>query len=385
MAINASIVEALLYEDESTTLDFKRDQYPFEGASDKQKSELLKDILAFANAWKRSDAYILIGVKEVKGGKSTVVGLSEHLEDASIQQFVNSKTQRPVSFSYIALELEGKQVGVLHIPIQIRPLYLNRDYGHLKKNFVYIRRGSSTEEASPDEIAKMGETLASDNDLQPLLDLQFGNGKQRSLLGTSVAIQTARLNIPSDDEIPDHGLQHFQMGYISTSIDMPGNNKDYYREFAAFCKRRLFLESVDFAVTNSGTKIATDVRFEIEVPDANKKFLFCNEADLPEEPNMNFIKVIQPLNRIGLHSDMEVEFIGDRWFVTGNIGKIQPKQTKWTPCSLFVGSNQSSDILLPVRIFADNLQEPKQLNMNLHIEVVEKNIDVNQLIGESGE
>jgi predicted HTH transcriptional regulator len=55
-------LDALLSEDEGTALDFKRDQYPFEDATDEQKSEFLKDILAFANAWRRSNAYILIGV-----------------------------------------------------------------------------------------------------------------------------------------------------------------------------------------------------------------------------------------------------------------------------------------------------------------------------------
>ena len=48
--MNAVLMEELLNEDESATLDFKRDQYPFDNATDEQKGELLKDILAFANA-----------------------------------------------------------------------------------------------------------------------------------------------------------------------------------------------------------------------------------------------------------------------------------------------------------------------------------------------
>lgn len=39
-----TLLEQLLNEDESSSLDFKRDQYPFyDGASHEQKSELLKD------------------------------------------------------------------------------------------------------------------------------------------------------------------------------------------------------------------------------------------------------------------------------------------------------------------------------------------------------
>jgi predicted HTH transcriptional regulator len=86
--MDLKLFEALLYEDESETLDFKRDQYPFSQASDEQKSELLKDIVGFANAWRRADAYLLIGVEQARGGRSKVVGVSEHLPDHSLQQFV---------------------------------------------------------------------------------------------------------------------------------------------------------------------------------------------------------------------------------------------------------------------------------------------------------
>lgn len=75
------MIDQLLFEEEGNTFDFKSEQYRFSGATDEEKVELLKDIIAFANAWRRTDAYILIGVKEVKGGRSEVVGISEHLDD----------------------------------------------------------------------------------------------------------------------------------------------------------------------------------------------------------------------------------------------------------------------------------------------------------------
>jgi hypothetical protein len=37
-------VEELLYEEEGTTLDFKREQYKYSGASDYEKSELWKSL-----------------------------------------------------------------------------------------------------------------------------------------------------------------------------------------------------------------------------------------------------------------------------------------------------------------------------------------------------
>ncbi len=62
--MDTELIEHLLHEDEGVELDFKQEQYPFNNADDAAKSELLKDILAFVNAWRRSTAYILIGVEE---------------------------------------------------------------------------------------------------------------------------------------------------------------------------------------------------------------------------------------------------------------------------------------------------------------------------------
>ena len=156
MPLDLRLIERLLHEPEGTSLDFKSDQYPFELATDDEKSELLKDILAFANSWRRTTAYILIGVAEVRGRRSNVVGVSTHLDDAKLHQFVNGKTQRPVDFSYQVIPIDGTTIGAIAIPLQVRPTYLKRRYGKLREHEVLIRDGSSTRAATPDEIAQMG-------------------------------------------------------------------------------------------------------------------------------------------------------------------------------------------------------------------------------------
>lgn len=156
MPLDPDFIEKLLFEDEGITLDFKSSQYPFEGADNNGKSELLKDILAFTNAWRDKTAYILIGVEERKGGRSKVVGISKDLDDAQLQQFVNAKIQRPIMFSYHTHLINGDKIGVISIAVQKRPVYLTTKFGKLEKNTVYLRRGSSTDTAKPDEIAQMG-------------------------------------------------------------------------------------------------------------------------------------------------------------------------------------------------------------------------------------
>ena len=138
--MDAALFESLLHEDESETLDFKKRRYVFSKATDHEKSELLKDILGFANAWRRTDAYILIGVEEVRGGRSRVIGIADHLQDHALQQFVHSRTNRRVSFGYRAFEFEGKQVGVTFIDQRERPVWLKADYGKLRQEQVYVYR-----------------------------------------------------------------------------------------------------------------------------------------------------------------------------------------------------------------------------------------------------
>src|SRR3972149_4601108 len=106
--MDPTLFEQLLYEEEGTTLDFKAEQYRFARASDNDKSEFLKDIIGFANALRRTDAYILIGVHEVRGGRSDVMGIGEQLDDHSLQQFVASLTNRTVRFGYEAFTFGGK-------------------------------------------------------------------------------------------------------------------------------------------------------------------------------------------------------------------------------------------------------------------------------------
>ena len=180
MPIDENLLERLLHEEEGAALDFKRDQYPFARTDDETKSEILKDILAFSNAWRRTTAYILIGVEEVKGGRSRIVGVNAHLDDAHLHQFVNRKTNRAIEFSYRPFRAEGVEIGVIEIPEQERPFYLTKRFGKVEKDTVYKRDGSSTAVASLEEIARMG--AAQEIHGTPQLVLEWADIENRVVL-----------------------------------------------------------------------------------------------------------------------------------------------------------------------------------------------------------
>jgi hypothetical protein len=160
--MDEALFSTLIRKSESDTLDFKGQQYAYSGGSQEQKAELLKDILAFANAWKETEAYILIGVKEKNGRAYEFPGITTHLADNDLQEFVNKKTNRPVAFSVEAITFKGVDLDIICIDrSQARPIFLKGNFGKLKNGEVYIRRGSSTDVADADEISEMGKAAVS--------------------------------------------------------------------------------------------------------------------------------------------------------------------------------------------------------------------------------
>lgn len=125
-----NLIESLLYRSEDTSVDYKSEQYifskqdlPEDGLSKQEraarletkKSELLKDVLAMANAWREGPAYILLGFRENKPHQPTLVGLdpSRLYDDAQFQQFIGSKVNAPLHFKYAVREYQGESPRVL--------------------------------------------------------------------------------------------------------------------------------------------------------------------------------------------------------------------------------------------------------------------------------
>jgi hypothetical protein len=249
--MNANQLSTFLWQNESETLDFKRDQYPFDSGTEEDRSELLKDIMAFANAWRTSDAHILIGVQEVKGSRALVVGAG-HLLNRTLQTFVQSKVNRPITFSYEPVEFESKSIGVVTIPVQDRPFFLTKNYGRLKAETVYIRRGDTTSTANPDEVAQMGVKLQSGR-AQPVLEFAFADLEKRSKLATSPVFQTLCLEVPEDAEIPGYGNNY---GVIARIND---ENEDFYFDLAVYLRDVTHLRALGVTVANTSRVTAQQV------------------------------------------------------------------------------------------------------------------------------
>jgi hypothetical protein len=369
-----SLIEGLLFEAESAELDFKREQYVFEGADDRGKSELLKDILAFANAWRRTDAYILIGVQEVKEGESSVVGIEKHIDDATLQQFVNAKTNRPVLFSYTPTSFRSKQIGVIHIPVQDRPVFIMRDYGRLNKNVVYLRRGSSTDEARPDEIARMGQAFGESLTLKPLLAPLLATGSDWSDFAEATSFETTRLLHPDITTLPDYSAPRAGGPLGMMNASMTQVDPDYYRDKAEYFRFALKLKPVRFSVRNDGTALASGVKLVIRVDDPEHMIEFISGLNQPKSPRKEWspLQSIRPISFNKPKQDIEVIRTNAGWTVNAFFGKIQAKDSAVTLNELFVGRLTSGVVKLPVSVFADELSSPVVSTLTINYSVADR-------------
>lgn len=351
--MNEVLMEELLNEEESATLDFKRDQYPFAGATDEQKSELLKDILAFANAWRRTDAYILIGIDEVKGGRSKVEGVTNHLNDNDLQQFVLSKANRPLTFSYEAFSFESKQVGVIKIPVQQRPFFIKKKFGRLEPNVVYIRRSSSTGIADLDEVAKMGAPISGQILESPKLELQFANVENKILLGRDIEITSTVIDYDKSQIKSRHYSPFEATAYMY--------NKDFEIEMAKYIAVTSAVRPIGFHIKNTSSILAGNVRLEINTK-REKEVTVFDEIGYPLRPRRNRMSIPNILN-----PNIRVESHRDNWRLVAQFGNIQPKASKWSNRVFYIGAMKPLKLEFEAVIYADNLPEPISVPLSINI------------------
>lgn len=276
-------LEQLRYKGEGADLDFKQAQYPFSGATDHQKSELLKDILAMANAYRTGPGYILIGFKDRTPHPAEVVGIAvgDHIDDAAIQQFVRSKVDSVLEFQYEERLFDGEHVAIITIPKQARPFAPNRDYGKLKKNAVYVRRGSSTDEASMSEMSKMVLADAGSSKTARV-DLRIESEKNEPLPAHLT------LSFLEFDSLPDYVEDNWvDMG---NGLRMPFNsmrlvNRHYYRESAAYHATMNRVVFVRLSLANRSDFALGEVKLELLcLALQGKRVQMLRSDELPEKP-----------------------------------------------------------------------------------------------------
>jgi hypothetical protein len=373
--MKTQLLESLLYEEESPTLDFKKEQYPFSKASEEEKSELVKDILGFANAWRRSDAYILIGVEEVRGGKSEVIGIQNHLDDHTLQQFINSLTNQPVRFHYEAATIEGKQVGVIRIEQQTRLIYLKKKYGKLDKDKVYVRRGSSTDPQKPATLDEIAQMRVEPEDIDANLAVVFSNPDTKELIGSHLSIEAELCNLPPS--LPDLPRN----SYILDSISAYRTNHQYYRELAHYIYVCKLFRPVRLSISNVGRVAARNVRVEFSV-NSLMQIEMLQKENLPQMPKKQSLGPELNLNRMRFTKtpgNVCINQTTDQLTIEIDCGDLQPGRRIFSDV-FYIGKKTENCDNIVGAVYADNLPCPSELNLTISASLSKSSLTVEDLM-----
>jgi len=315
--ISEEVFEKWLYACEGESIDFKRDQYKFVNAENHEKAELLKDILAMANSWCDSDAYIVIGIEERSEKPNILHGITDHIDDAWLQEFVSYKTNQICKFEYLTHTTRGLTLGIIKVPRQLRPVYLKRDFGFLKANEVHVKRGSSTAIASLEEIAIM-RIEAKDN-RRPNLRLAFYDEQTGASLEDSIEQTTSELVVT--DGIPDYGITGGMSGWEAVA-DITAN-RDYFREAIQYVNFYQAYLPLTFTLENTGDIEAVNIRIEIEFP-TTVTDLRTNEVNKPEANKM--LGSGHVISHLPWESAFSIYSHEDKWVVETNLERLHAKR-----------------------------------------------------------
>lgn len=363
------LIETLLYKGEGPTLDYKVQQYPHDGASPEAKGELLKDILAFANAWRQEDAYILIGINN----SGELIGLDKDLDDSRLQQFINGKTNAPVHFSYRSLTYQGILLGLYTIALQERAIYAKQPYGKVSADTVYVRRGSSTAIAKPEEIAKMGaDRLEKTQAHAPNLSLRIVGPD--NVVSDSIYFEYRNVIIEDQENLPDYEEQLYVRTHNELFPVLP--NASYYTQLASYLQQSQGTIGFHLQIINTGTSLANDVKIYMTIP-IMEHVQLIKKIDLLEKPQ----KRRKPsssghLIELPSVSPDGVVISSKRETITAifHIGKIQAGETLETNTVYLVRPPQCLESI-DIRILSDQLRGP--LDLKIPTTIVERKLTLN--------
>lgn len=371
--IGPELIRRLLLKGEGNDVDFKQEQYPFPHGPEPKRAEILKDILAFANAWRTDDAYILIGVGEDEQKRPVVLGTEDHFNPADLQQYVNAnggKLNRPADFHYVIVDLDGKRIGVLHVPLQNRPLFAKKNMGFdpvnrnrpptILENTVYYRRGDSTFIATPDETIEMFRADSQPVVRHPALELEFADPFLRTRLGL-------QLNLALDGRkcVDAPRLEGRPDMFDMMPVLGRGTNADYYRELVAFVHLYRTHPPVGFTIRNTGTAVASNVVVELPFEDA-QRVTIIRQREFPHPPrrstSLTDNLVLPPIEFDG--KGIHVEKRGHSVVLLIHFGRVQAGQQAFA--DEYVHLMPSGLHELTANIRADELAQPVSVPLEIN-------------------
>lgn len=140
---------------ENEFVDFKLKTY----GKDLSNSELVKDVVAFANGEAKGDKYIIFGLDDES---KEVVGISdtEKFEPSVIENSMDGRVEPRIRIECGEIQLDGKRVAYIKIPEKNdNPPYIIKTAGgknqSIRQGDIFVRVGTSNRKANREDLDRM--------------------------------------------------------------------------------------------------------------------------------------------------------------------------------------------------------------------------------------
>jgi|AntRauTorcE11897_2_1112592.scaffolds.fasta_scaffold03719_6 uncharacterized protein YccT (UPF0319 family) len=404
--------DLIAYENEHTYLDFKAIQYTKE-----KHEDLLKDLIAIANAAGNQDRHIILGVNYKNNGERDIVGIKDEdfIDSAQYQQLAYENIEPKINFDYFAYNFKGDTIGILKISdCNDKPYMMKKDYNGLNKGNAFIRRGDSQDRLTRSDLDKISEARKQKNELSDKILIGF-DGKDFSqtlkipyLASFKLPSQKARDKIESILEekkeklrkkeeklhssnlsatqkslleLQNHNLLEKSALYNASNIigrtpledrpikELKEDLKKVEETYKADNDHEIFeirSEKINFTILNKGESYLEDTLVKVFFPNKNNFIVAEKIFQKPSKANL----------LIGLGTGYpDVKKYEDKTVVSSQIGNLKHHlpQTIFAEPLRVVANKEllDSSINIEVKIFAKNLENA--LEFKFKIEIVEQN------------
>ncbi len=390
-----NIDDLIEYNDENLNLDFKGAQY----TRDKH-ADLIKDIIAMANADTNDECYIIIGVIRNDEGQKELRGIDREkfIDDANYQQLIRENVEPDVTFEYFLHEYDGKCFGVFRIGnCDDKPYMMRKDYKALKKGDSWIRKGSHQPRMIRRDFDAIYERKMASIGFNGDIEILFEENKS-----DSITIPTAgEFTLPSEREAKEirrvieekknpsmkkltildlyyssgldtfYALQGGKPYHKRTLEELEENLKNVSKDFAADDAYFCFEENgykFNIILHNMGEQYIEDGRIRVHIPKVDGLLVAPNVTVEPYRDSYGFNTFIYPEFRSKYPEVTESE---KYTVITEEVGDIKhhiPISAFGEPVRIFFNSSlQGESIEIVCEILGKNLKKPITKIIKIHL------------------
>lgn len=399
--------DLILWENENTFLDFKREEY-----RKGEKQKLIKDIMAMANAPDEQTKYIIIGVEDEPGKERNLIGVESIEDQANIENIIQENIEPHINFKYYLHKLKDKNFGIIEIyGNDNRPYMMKKDFKPLNVGEIWIRKGSRQSRMNREDLDRL---ISNKKNNIFYGKVKLGFGKKLESTFSFIVPKIDKGNIPSEVKKRFYeekllklrkyianenitglkkkiGFDNLFAEYDSNSKSIKiGNNelgipnrlneeeilkrienikKNYYEEDKYFYFEKISLK-INFNILNDSTEFLEDVLIKIWFD----KSVFLLSQELPEKPH-DYSSLLMSTNRILTNTSIGYPNVikeEERYLVEESFSKLRHKELFklfTEDLRVLITEDKIGDTYsIPYKISAKNLEEPIEGEIYIKLE-----------------